>query len=72
VKTMNCKKNFNTVLVLLLAAAAGVLLFGVFIKDGTLRRILFQLAGGLGLGALIQCVLFAVNPGLFKDKRRPS
>jgi hypothetical protein len=69
---MNRKKNFKTVLVLLILAASALLLIGLFSKGQPARRILFPLAIGVGLAALIQCFLYAINPGLFRDKRRPS
>jgi hypothetical protein len=65
---MNSKRNFKTVLFLLLLSAAVLALCGLWAKE----RILFVLAIATGLVALIQYVLFLINPRLFKDKKYSS
>jgi hypothetical protein len=65
---MNSKRNFKWMLFLLLPLAAILALCGLWTRE----RILFVLAAATGLGALIQYVLFVMNPGLFKDKEHSS
>lgn len=67
---MNYRRNFKTVLILLLVSGGILVLLGLF-TEGQMKRMSFGLSAGMGLAALVQCILFAVSPKLFKDKHRP-
>jgi len=67
---MNKRRNHKIVLLLLIAGVVILLLAGAAVKPGTGRTVLMYLVIAMGLGAVIEGLMFAMKPGWFREKSK--
>ncbi|HEY4153872.1 MAG TPA: hypothetical protein VGM24_00540 [Puia sp.] len=66
------KKNFRTVILLFAVFSVVLLMGGIWTKDGQLRKMLFWMSAVVAVSLVFQLLLFAIKPGLFRDRSNQS
>ena len=67
---MNKLRYHKLILLLLITAVIILLLIGASVKPGIAKSVLLYLVIAMGVGAIIEGMIFAMKPGWFREKSR--